>query len=83
MGGGRAQRITHRDVLYCRDLHFDSLLSTCIYLTETLEHMLESMLVSDYLSKFWTSMTVVSNKTIYTIFVHLFMFLYISLALMN
>ena len=28
-------------------------------------------------------MRVVSNKTVYTIFVHLCMFLYISLALMN
>jgi hypothetical protein len=73
--------ITHRDILYCRVLHFGSLLP--IYPNETVEHVLKFMLVSDYLSKFWPSMTVVSNKTVYTISVHLCMFLYISLAPMN
>jgi hypothetical protein len=80
-GGGRVQRMTQRDVFNCRFLHFGSLLS--IYPTETLEHVYESVLVSDYLSKLWLYMTVVSNKPVYTTFVHLCMFPYISLALMN
>ena len=78
---GTATRITHRDVLYCLVLHFCIILS--IYSTENLEDVFKCILMSDYLSKLWPFMPVVSNKTVYTIFMHFCTFVYISLELMN